>query len=479
MNRKFFKDISATALQVLFNQAAGLFLFVLISRYLPKESYGELNWTLAVLNFMITILSLRMEQVVTRKIASGENPERMFSIFAKHCFGMGLVSFSLIFLIQFILPDFFQKHSLFTLLAISQFLSFFSLPCKTLAAGQEKYSWFALFSSVSNMVKLSACVFLLFSSGISIKSILVIFISASVIEVFCCFWVTRFRFGIAMNITGYAKEYKDLLRESFPQTAAVFFNACVARIDWILLGIFTGTVVTAEYSFAYRCFELSPLPLLIISPVLLSRFSKFFKANSETALNERNKDLDFLIRMEMIAATLLPLILVLIWETVIDAITRNKYGSVNTTTFILLSMCIPFQYLNNLFWTVEFTQGRLKRIFIITAIVGSISLLGNLIMIPAFKAAGAALTCLLVFIAEFLLYRRVSVLEKLREGWKPLLICCGVGFGAGFLAKQISNAVPIQLLTATAVYCIFILITRQVKKDDLLIIRQILKNSGA
>ena len=51
MNARLLKDVSASAIQVMLNQLLGAIVFLVTSFYLPKESYGELNWSLAIFVF--------------------------------------------------------------------------------------------------------------------------------------------------------------------------------------------------------------------------------------------------------------------------------------------------------------------------------------------------------------------------------------------------------------------------------------------
>jgi O-antigen/teichoic acid export membrane protein len=77
MKRKFLQDISASTIQVVLNQSLGLLIFILTSRYLSKPVYGEFNWSLALLTFATSILSLRLEQIVVRKVAAGTDPSKI------------------------------------------------------------------------------------------------------------------------------------------------------------------------------------------------------------------------------------------------------------------------------------------------------------------------------------------------------------------------------------------------------------------
>ncbi|MEI9943373.1 MAG: oligosaccharide flippase family protein [Chitinophagaceae bacterium] len=90
MNRKLIKDISASSVQVILNQLLGLVIFFITSRYLSKGEYGELNWSLAVLTFVTTILSFRLEQIVVRRVAAGQDGSKLLTLFAGHIFLSGV-----------------------------------------------------------------------------------------------------------------------------------------------------------------------------------------------------------------------------------------------------------------------------------------------------------------------------------------------------------------------------------------------------
>src|SRR6202008_209453 len=108
MKGKLLKDISAGTIQVIINQGLGLWIFIIISRYLTKPAYGELNWSLAVLTFVTTILSLRLEQVVVRKVAAGENASKILTVFFGHIVFSGLLFYMVLFACNQLFPAFFN-----------------------------------------------------------------------------------------------------------------------------------------------------------------------------------------------------------------------------------------------------------------------------------------------------------------------------------------------------------------------------------
>jgi len=476
MKKNLLKDISASTIQVVLNQVLGLTVFILTSRYLAKSVYGEFNWSLAVLTFFTTILSLRLEQIIVRKVAAGEDAAKMLTLFTGHVVFSGLFFYALLFLASLVFPAFFTAHALLLILAISQLLGFFSSPFKQVVNGREHFRMLAVMSSVSNITRVTGLMAVLVFSTFTIQEVLIMYIVSAALELLVCLLLVQYRLKIALSLRWTLSDYFLLLRESLPQVGVVFLNACIARFDWIILGIFSTTQVTAEYSFAYKVFEICPLPMLILGPVLLSRFSAYFSRHTAASLLEKKTDLGFYMRYAMIAATFIPLVLNIVWTPLVDAVTNGKYGAVNKTNFFLLSLCIPFQYMINLLWTIEFAQNRLKRIFRITAVTCFIIVAGDLFMIPYFDARGAALVYLLATVTEYGIYLGASILVKLRESWQSILLAGCIALMSGFAVEYITYPIPVKLAVAVGIYLILLPATGLLRKNDWQLLKQLAWN---
>lgn len=477
MSRKIFRDISASTFQVLINQLLGLAVFFVLSIYLSKEDYGELNWSLSVFMFANTLLSLRLEQVVVKKAATEKDSSTIVSVFLLHVLITGLGFYLVLLVLNIIFPSFFSIHGFLLVIGISQLLGFVALPFKQVANGKERFDYLAVMSSTGNLVRVILLVTAILFFTITIEWVLIIFILGSLAELLICFSLARFGMNIPISFRIRFADYKSLLKESLPQIKTAFLMAGITRIDWILLGLLSTSAIVAEYSFAYRAYELSPFPLLIIAPVLLSRFSKFFAGHKDESLFFQKKEIGQLIRAEMIVATLIPLVLNIIWTPFVDFLTGNKYGAVNQVTFLILSFCIPFQYISNLIWSAHFAQDRLKLILKITFITFCIVLAGDLFFIPLLNAKGAALVYLVAMIIEYINYMRSSPLSKTRESWQSLIICLLAaslgGFGAFFLFQNTAW----RLVFATCLFFLVLLATRQLRTADLRYIIQTVKKS--
>jgi O-antigen/teichoic acid export membrane protein len=460
MTRKLLNDVSASTLQVILTQSLGLIVFLVTSLYLPKDVYGELNWSYAVCMFVITVLSLRLEQTVVKRAAIDQDTSRIMTLFMIHVLISGTGFYISLLVLSYIFPSFFTIHSFLLMLAISQLLSFFSTPFKNVANGKERFGYLAIMSSTSVLLRAIWLFIIIVFFDLTIQWVL-------------SYYIVNNKLQIKLSRDIRFRDYVQLLKESLPQIGVAILGAGITRMDWIFLGLFSTSVITAEYSFAYRVFELSPLPLLIIAPVLLSRFSRYFARHTEEqALLQEKKRLGMLVRWEMIVATLIPLVLNIIWIPLIDPLTENKYGAVNQATFLILTFCIPFQYINNLLWSAHFAQHRLKLILRITLLTFCIILVGDLLFIPLYNAQGAAFVYLAAMVIEYLNYMRSSALSRIRETWQSLIICMIAATCSGLAAYYLFDNVVWRLLFALPVFSFLLLATKQLRINDIVYIFQ-------
>jgi hypothetical protein len=168
----------------------------------------------------------------------------------------------------------------------------------------------------------------------------------------------------------------------------------------------------------------------------------------------------------MIIATAIPLLLNLVWSPVMDYLTNGKYGAVNSTVFLVLSLCMPFLYMNNLLWTIELAQNRLRRIFTVTLVTFLIILTGDLLFIPRYAATGAAFVYLSAIIIEYLNYLRTSILSRFRESWLAPFTCLSAAATGGIIASITTSNTLLRLGIAFTIFCLALLATKQLRKSD-------------
>jgi O-antigen/teichoic acid export membrane protein len=462
MKGRLLQNLSVNAVQLVANQVLGLGIFYILSTGLDKHSFGEINLALAILLAAFNILSCGIDQLVVKKIAAGDDIRSTLSLYIWHVIFTGLVFYGIVLGAYLFAPASDLLYWLLALIGAGKLLIFFSTPFKQAANGMERFKMLAYMLVISNLVRCTGLILLSVFGGLTLHNIVVLFIAGDAAELLFCILIFVFSAKIAPAIQWDRVKYFRLLREALPQTGVVLLTSALARFDWIFIGLLVSAEKLAEYSFAYKLFEISSLPLLAIAPLLIPRFTKLFGQNAVPV-----QQLKFLVRVEMIIAAFTVLILNICWSPVIDGITAGKYGLVNVKTIFILSLCLPFIYLNNYFWTIYFAQGHLKMILRSFVITFTVNVAGDILLIPFFKNEGAAFAFLAASVVQFLYYIKQNKLVQLNTAWQPLVISTMCAIACGVIAKLLFQNGWLTLVASVVLYGVSLIATRQIRRDDL------------
>ena len=461
MKKRLVQNLSVNVIQLIINQLLGLGIFYVLSTGLDKNSFGEINLALAILMAVFNLLSCGIDQLVIKKIAAGADALSILSIYVFHVLIAGLVFYGILFSGAAFLPRNNNQYSILLLIGIGKLMIFFSTPFKQAATGMERFRLLAYMSLISNLIRCSGLIILALLHHLNLHNIIIIFISGDVIELlFCAYLFTRST-KIPLRIKWDKVNYLKLLRKSLPQTGVVLITSALARFDWIFIGIMVSAIKLAEYSFAYKIFEISTLPLLAIAPLLIPHFTKLFQ-QKDIGVHE----LKFLVRTEMIVAAFIGLVLNICWSPIIDGLTSGKYGLINIKTIFILSLCMPLLYLNNFLWTIYFAQGRLKMILVSFIITLLVNVTGDILLIPFFKNEGAAIAFLVACLVQTIYYIKKNEVFELANVWHPLVVCMLCALLSGFISKMLSPGNWLMLPLAIFFYTTLLLITNQIRLSD-------------
>ena len=387
--KKLIRDISASSFQTVFTQFFGLGIFYFTSRYLSKDDFGEFNWSMAVSATVIAIASLGLDLVFVKRVASGKDIVTISGVHFFHTTAVAIVLSGLTFAIHLLWPGFSASHPLYAYVFAGLAIANMGNSFKLCLNGLEAYNHLAWLSLISNGVKFAGILLLYLIHQFGMLQVVMVYLLVSALEFGVGYVLLTRSLQTRVKPLLRINEYKYFILESLPQLGVVLFDSALARIDWILLGVMSTAVITAEYSFAYKLFELAKLPLLILSPILLTRFSKLF-ANDQSIDPEKETKLKFLLRFELAIMMCIPIVLVCVWSPLMDLVSSGKYGAVNQTTFRILAFCIPMHAIINFLWTLAFVKNQLKKLMLITISSSLLNVAGNLWLIPLFGGIGAA-----------------------------------------------------------------------------------------
>jgi O-antigen/teichoic acid export membrane protein len=458
MKPKLIHNLSVNATQLIVNQLLGLGIFYVLSTGLDKNSFGQINLTLALLMSVFNILSFGIDQLVIKKIAAGADAPSILSLYIIHVLFTGLLFYGLLFSGYALFSPVNNVYSLLLLIGIGKLMIFFSTPLKQAANGMERFRLLAYMSVASNVVRCFALIVIALLHHLNIHNIVIIFITGDVTELAICVFLFRRSTKIPLKLKWSRINYFQLLREALPQTGVVLITSALARFDWIFIGFMVSAVKLAEYSFAYKIFEISTLPLLAIAPLLIPRFTKIFQQKDIPT-----DQLKFLVRIEMIIAAFIALLLNICWSPVIDGITAGKYGLINVRTIFILTLCMPLLYLNNFLWTIYFAQGRLKMILVSFIITFLVNVTGDILLIPFFKNEGAAFAFLAACLTQTIYYINKNDIKQLETIWQPLVFCTFCALVSGFASKMLLPGNWLMLPLAIVFYALVLFITKQIR----------------
>ena len=461
MKSRLVKNLSANATQLIVNQIFGFGIFYVLSIGLDKYNFGQINLVLAILLAAFNILSFGIDQLIIKKIAAGTEISSILSIYMLHVLLTGFVFYGILIIGYFFFHSNHYTYNLLLLIGIGKTMLFFSTPLKQVANGLEKFKLLAYMSVGSNILRCVGVMVLYLIYRLGIFTIVSVFVFGDLAETLVSFFLFNKAIKLNVNVKWDWPAYSNLLRESLPQTGVVLITSALARFDWIFIGFMVSAIKLAEYSFAYKIFEIATLPLLVIAPILIPRFTKLFQQ-----IDFRVNDLKLLVRIEMIVAALVALILNICWSPVIDSITSGKYGSINVKTIFILSLCMPFIYINNFLWTVFFAQGRLKAILISFIITLLVNVGFDIILIPIFRNEGAAFAFLLACVVQSIYYLKKNTVTGLTHIWQPLILCTASALISGFTAKMLFTNCWLALPAAIVFYTILLFASAQLKLSD-------------
>jgi O-antigen/teichoic acid export membrane protein len=404
IQNRFLRNVSVNTFQLIINQVFGLAIFYALSKGLEKNIFGQINWALAVLLTVFSVLTFGIDQVIVNKIAAGYNRESLFSTYLFHVLISGCAFYGLLLLVYFLFPALMTRQVFLLFIGFGKLAIFLSTPFKQLATALEKFNGLFYMSIVSNIIRGSLLLLFLLLHNMNVRNVLIAFITGDLTELAVCMIIAKPFLKKTYKIRWNKRRQILLLKESLPQTGVVVFTAVMARFDWILVGLLISASKLAEYSFAYKIFEVSTLPLLILAPIMIPLFTRLNKVPAN--LNK----LFFFLEWQIIIASFIAMMLNICWIPVIDFISDGSYGRVNSGTVFLLSLSMPLLYFTNYMWTVNFARANLRLVFFIMAVSFTVNIVSCSILIPLYKNEGAALAYLITVLVQLILYLRKKTL---------------------------------------------------------------------
>lgn len=459
MKIKLLKNLSANTLQLVINQFFAALTFYILSLGLNKATFGRINLALAILLSVFSVLSFGIDQLTVKKVAQGDDVPNVINLYIGHVLLSGLIFYGLL-LLGYAIFHGSPNYSLVVWMGFGKLMMFFAMPFKQVTNGLEKFSLLARMAIISNTLRALGLLVLMLCHSLNLTTAVITFVAGDTIEFIfnAVLFYRHTHYPVRFIFNGLA--YRALVKEAMPQVGVVLITATLGRFDWIFIGFMTSDVKLAEYSFAYKVFEVSTLPLMAIGPLLIPLFTRHFNNKADSG------PLKLLIRGELVIAVLTALVLNIAWEPVVNWLTHGRYGTVNISTVFVLSLCMPLLYLNNFLWTIQFAQGNLKLILNAFIITLTVNVGANLVLIPLCGNVGAAIAYLAATLAQTIFYLLKNSVVELKRVFINTLLCTLCALAAGFLGRMVPFNALFKTAIAIAICVLLLFITRQLRFSD-------------
>jgi O-antigen/teichoic acid export membrane protein len=457
LRNKAFIRFFSSGLQALALQVLGSVFFYVISVYLSKDSFGAISWMNALSIFITTILGFGLEQVVIRRIAASQRSDWAAAAFLFHSLAAFFATLAVLALLSLMLHG--DIYQLLPWFFIAQGLLFLGIPLKQFLNAKEKFTPYGVIAIISNSLRVCGAFYLVAVHQLQVRSIIMVMICTAGAELLALliYVITKTDFSFKFRF----QAYKKLIKESTAQYVSVIFDMSLSRMDWLLLGFMASKAVLADYSFAYRAYELSRLPMLIIAPVILPRLSRLMALKPTSELQEQINSFN---TAELLLAMLLPLVFNILWTPVVGMITGGKYGATNAAEFLVLSLCIPLQFFINLLWSLSFSVKKYKAVSSVTVACAITNIALNLILIPLFNGIGSAVAFLITNILQAILYYRLVNKHVMHISLRPFIILLPTALAGWFITASLNIHFLFRLLLGIAFYLLVAMVSKQLSR---------------
>lgn len=374
----------------LLRMGVGLFVGVWIARYLGPEQFGLWNFSIAFVALFGAFATLGLDSIVVRELV--KNPERQNELLGT-AFVLKIVGALIALILVMVAITFIRYGETLTLLLVAITAAGFIFQSLNVidfyfqANVKSRYTVYAV-NTAFILMTLIKIILLIFSAP------LIAFALAGLGEVALTsiFLIFAFRFNhqnmrewhYCRNVAG------ELLKHSWPLILSGLAIMIYMRIDQIMIGQMLGDVEVGLFSAAVRISEVWYfVPMAIASSILPSLVST--KRQSEALYNSRLQKLfDLMVILALLLA--IPLTLLSDWVVVF------LYGETYRNAGLVLAIHVwggVFVFLGVASGQWFITENLQNLAFYRTLLGAILNVFANIILIPTYGIAGAAVSTLL------------------------------------------------------------------------------------
>ena len=406
-----------------FRMGLGLFVGVLVARYLGPSQYGMMNFGIAFISLFAAISTLGLEGIVVRDLVKtpGNLKEILGTSFVLQFLGGVLVFITSLIAIQFLKPNDPLARLVVIIIAFgSCFQPFRVFDYINQARVLSKYTVWA--GNIAALITSSLKIFMIFTKANLLAFVWIITIDKILTSVLLVvYYIAQDKSFPVLKIS--LNRAKRLLEDSWPLILSGIMVMLYMRIDQVMLGKMIGDASVGVYSVAVRLTEIWYfIPVAVSNSVFPSIIAT--KQRDETLYINRLQKLYTLL-------TWMALSVAIIMTFASDWVINLLFGAEYTEAAGILSISIwagifVFQGVARSKWIIAENKQKFH-----VFLVGSgaiINVILNIYLIPIWGTYGAAFATLVsqfsvaIVVPFFIRPTRISACMLLKSFWPGKII---------------------------------------------------------
>lgn len=379
------------------NQLSGFGTRVILTQFLPVDGYGDIVIGITILNFLGIVSILGLNQAFPRYLPRVETKEQKRSI-SSSIFQIGIFLSLFWAIILFIIAED-LSYLLFNRRDISAIIRVFSLSlpfyvfsklCLSGIQGYKKTTQNVLTTNVIQPLSRVVAIAIVAFAGLGTTGLSAAYNIAFVFASISGYWFfLRISDYNPRSLLSYhsLEEYKKLLTFSAPLAVSSGFALITKNSDRFLLGVLDTSSAVGIYDVAYLLAQLT----LFFGPVLNYLFQPIISKYDSDGNYEKIDKIYTIITRWLVILTL-PIFSVFIIhpETMLGFFFGDKYRT-GAATLLILSSGFFYTRVVGPSGSLLSAMGKTKLLMISSVLTATLNVILNIILIPRFGIAGAAI----------------------------------------------------------------------------------------
>jgi O-antigen/teichoic acid export membrane protein len=392
---------------------------VWLGRVLSPDSFGKINFAMAVASYFVLLTNFGLPLLGTRELAKDHS---VAADLVAHVFLLRIVlavcSFTLLSIVAWVLPNPGQDKLLILLFGGGIFFS--ALSIDWVFQAMERMEFIGIGRFLAGALFL-ALVFFFVSNDRQLVRVPVFQAAGGFLSAAALLSVFVSKYGF-FRFTIHWARCKSLLVQALPLGVSILLIQVIYNIDTVMLGFLRSEAEVGYYNAAYKII----LALILVGAVYFDAVFPIISRHYENSLDDLRALQAF--NAKFMATAVFPLVLFsfCLAHPIIGFVFGEKYEP-SVEAFQILTFTVGLVYLNMIYARGMWACNRQKQYVWIALAQASANVALNLLLIPPFGMTGAAASTVAAELLGLYFYHRdfntivrVPILDHIR---KPLLAC--------------------------------------------------------